>query len=239
MSRRPSTRFSAALAVVVGLLGVLVTTGGMVANAASTNPHPDYLLNIIGVESGKTADMTDSQRRTIFVDLNGPSKIELIAGDFEVIDGNATKGSPAVFALPDPDEDNDGILDGAYTVSVRPLGTPGGKVTIATCADLLDLELEESLSGRNRKSVLDPDAYCTLDEFDVELERKRGKSDWGDVTEELLTIAFEINIHDADGIIIGTEVVTIPLFDSRLEGEFWEYNNDGMRLVQVRFTLNS
>ncbi len=238
MSRRPSTRILAAVTVVVGLLATLLATGGLTATAASQNPHPDYLLNIIGVDNGKHADMTDSKRRTIFVDLNGPSKIELVEGDFEVLDGNATKRSPAVFALPDPDVDGDGVLDGTYTVSVRPLGTPGGKVNISTCADLLDGNIEDALTGRNRKSVLDPDAYCTLEEFEVNLERKRGKSDWGDVTQELLTISFEIFIYDADGNIIGTEIVTIPLFDDRLEGEFWEYTNDGLRLLQVRFTLN-
>jgi len=112
-------------------------------------------------------------------------------------------------------------------------------VTISTCAQLLDGTIEDALSGRNRRSVIDPDAYCTLEEYEVRLERKRGKSDWGDVTEELLSIAFEVNIYDADGTLIGTDIVQIPLFDDRLEGEFWEYDNDGMRLIQVRFTLTS
>ncbi len=221
--------------VVGGLLAALLSVGGSMATAA--NPHPDYLVNIIGVDNGKNADMTDSQRRTIFVDLYGPSKINLVEGDFEVLDGNATKGSPAELALPDPDVDGDGILDGIYSVSVRALGTRGGSANIATCAELLD-EIVDSLTGKNRKSVVDDAAYCTLDEKSVQLERNNGKPTWGDVTDELLSITLEVDIYDDQGNIIGTEETTIPLFDDRLENEFWEYSNDGLRLVQVRFTLN-
>ncbi len=236
MSRKPITRIVTAIGVVLGLLGTLVAFGMMNASAAQ-NPHPDYLVNIIGVDNPKNADLDDSSRRTIFVNLEGLSKINLVEGDFQVIDGNGTDRDGATFALPDPDVDGDGVLDGAYEVYVRPLGTPGGSAVISTCAELLYLGLESELSGRNRRSLLEPDAYCTLEEYNVVLERKKGKSDWGNVTTELLTVAFEINIYDENGNISGTEIIEIPIFDDRLEGEFWEYNNDGLRLVQVRFTL--
>lgn len=234
MSQTTTWRALAALAVVGGLLAVLLSFGGSTATAA--NPHPDYLVNIIGVDNGKHADMTDSRRRTIFVDLYGPSKINLVEGEFEVRDGNATKGSPAVLALPDPDVDGDGELDGIYSVSVRALGTPGGAANVATCAELID-ELEASLTGRNRKSVVDDAAYCTFEEKSVNLERKNGQPTWGDVTEELLTITLEVEFHNEAGDLIGIQELTIPLFDDRLESQFWEYTNDGLHLVQVRFTL--
>ena len=234
MSRTTCWRALAALAVVGGLLAVLLSFGGSTATA--TNPHPDYLVNIIGVDNGKHAEMTDSRRRTIFVDLHGPSKINLVEGDFEVRDGNATKGSPAVLALPDPDVDGDGELDGIYSVSARALGSPGGAANIATCAELID-ELEVALTGRNRKSAVDEHAYCTFEEKSVNLERKNGKPMWDDVTDELLTITIEIELHSEAGNVIGIQELTIPLFDDRLESQFWEYTNDGLRLVQVRFTL--
>lgn len=35
---------------------------------------------------------------------------------------------------------------------------------------------------------------------------------------------------DADGT-----VDRIPLFDERLQGYFWEYDNNGLKLLQLRF----
>lgn len=76
--------------------------GGYNGNGAPSGPH--YNLNIIGVENAKTADMTGSNRHTIFMPLNtsGAGKpsstnnnvqiegqIWLTAGEwFEVCDGN-------------------------------------------------------------------------------------------------------------------------------------------------------
>lgn len=239
MNRSSSSRLLSTASIVVALLTLvagLVVGGSTFADAAkgTTNPHPDYLVNIIGVDNPKNADMTDSSRRSIFVALNGKSKINLVEGDFSVIDGNGTDRDGATLALPDPDVDGDGVLDGTYEVNVRALGKPGGQVTISTCADLL-----ADLGGKvkNRVSDLDDSAYCTIDSESVSLERKNGQPQWGNVTNQLLTITFEVEITLEDGSTI-TEFVTIPLFDERIENEFWEYDNRGMRIVQVRFTLN-
>ncbi len=238
-SPRSSTRPLSTIGIVVALLGLiggLIVGGSSLASAGgnSGNPHPDYLVNIIGVDNPKKADLTDSSRRTIFVALNGKSKINLVEGEFSVIDGNGTDRDGATLALPDPDVDGDGVLDGTYEVSVRALGKPGGQVTISTCAELL-----ADLGGqiKNRVSDLDESAYCTIDSESVRLERKKGQPLWGNVTSQLLSITFEVEITLEDGSTI-TEFVTIPLFDDRIEGEFWEYDNNGVRLVQVRFSLN-
>lgn len=239
MSTSSSSRPLSTIGTIVALLGLvvgLIISGSTLASAGgnSSNPHPDYLVNIIGVDNPKKADMTDSSRRSIFVALNGKSKINLVEGEFDVVDGNGTDRDGATLALPDPDVDGDGVLDGTYEVSVRALGKPGGQVTISTCADLL-----ADLGGqiKNRVSDLDDSAYCTIDSESVKLERKNGQPTWGNVTNQLLTITFEVEITLEDGSTI-TEFVTIPLFDDRIENEFWEYDNKGMRLVQVRFTLN-
>ncbi len=239
MSTSSSSRPLSTIGTVVALLGLvvgLIISGSTLASAGgnSSNPHPDYLVNIIGVDNPKKADMTDSSRRSIFVALNGKSKINLVEGEFDVVDGNGTDRDGATLALPDPDVDGDGVLDGTYEVSVRALGKPGGEVTISTCADLL-----ADLGGqiKNRVSDLDDSAYCTIDSESVKLERKNGQPTWGNVTSQLLTITFEVEITLEDGSTI-TEFVTIPLFDDRIENEFWEYDNKGTRLVQVRFTLN-
>src|SRR5262249_29086621 len=60
-------------------------------NGAPSGPH--FNLNIIGVDKGKTAPLTSSDRHTIFVALGKNaatiSKIYLMPGDFQVCDGNA------------------------------------------------------------------------------------------------------------------------------------------------------
>ncbi len=131
-------------------------------NGAPSGPH--YNLNIIGVSKGKTADMTGSERHTIFVALGDKnnqvtSKIYLMpAEDFRVCDGNAFDPAfdcagnqiaalGAVFELPCntnltlggadvlvPCDEADPKL--AYTVWARALGRPGGSATMTTCATL-------------------------------------------------------------------------------------------------------
>src|SRR5262249_16287193 len=99
-------------------------------NGAPSGPH--YNLNIIGVPKGKTADMTGDNGHRIFVSLDGNTKIFLAPGDFQVLDANGTDQDGATFQLPNPDPLNTGITD--YWVWARPVGTPGGTVTVTTCA---------------------------------------------------------------------------------------------------------
>ncbi len=101
-------KLSAVAGAVVLALGA---QGALAGNGAPKGPH-DYQLNIIGVEKGKKARMTDSNRKTIFVPLYSKttgqyskpnfgtdgtttqtaivdSKIWLVPGDsFKVCDGN-------------------------------------------------------------------------------------------------------------------------------------------------------
>jgi len=116
---------------------------------------PHYNLNIIGVENPKTADLTGSDRHTIFVGLGKnetvTSNIYLTPGPFTVCDGNAFDAATAcdgtkvanqgaVFQLPcDSATPTDtgcpaGVDAAPYQVWARALGTPGGSATITTCA---------------------------------------------------------------------------------------------------------
>ena len=93
---------------------------GSFAHAGNGAPVGDhYNLNIIGVPKNKTADMSSSLGRRIFVPLAGKTKILLSEGDFQVLDANGTDGS-ASFQLPSPDADGDGIT--SYSVFARALG---------------------------------------------------------------------------------------------------------------------
>ena len=174
-------------------------------NGAPSGGH--YSLNIIGVPKNKTAALTDSSGHRIFVPLWGNPKIMLNQGtDFAVLDANGTDGQ-AVFQLPNPDPDGDGTT--VYTVFARALGKPGGKSLTTTCAiDPVDLT-----------------EVCSV--AVLELQRTKGKSTFLNVSKELLYIYADIN---DDGVLD-----RVPLFDQRLTGYFWDYDNQGLKLAQLRF----
>jgi hypothetical protein len=167
---------------------------------------PHYNLNIIGMPKNKTADMTGSQGHRIFVPLERKTKIYLLEGEtFEVLDGNATDGR-GEFQLPNPDPDNDGLTK--YSVWVRPLGKPGGKSTTTTCA------LDEYGAE-----------WCSVET--MVLVREKGGSKFSDVSKQLLYIYADL---DGNGTL-----ERYPLFDDALQDYFWNYDNQGLKLAQLRF----
>jgi hypothetical protein len=217
-----------------------------VGNGAPKAPKA-YSLNIIGVPGDKNPDMSNSGHR-IFVPLNGTAKIELIEGaDFAVLDANGTDG-PAQFQLPDPGLDPyvvggdmtgvDTISD--YSVFVRPLGPPGGWATITTCADLLDSSFGGLLPGSFVKALNRAGAfggYASVEQVGQDITlRQKGKSIFQNVTAQLLTIVFKVEVDTTgDGITDLTVYVRVPIFDPIIENEYWEYDNSGLKILQVRF----
>lgn len=178
-------------------------------NGAPSGAH--YSLNIIGVEKGKTADMTGSNGHVIFVNLDGRTKIGLAEGaDYQVLDANGTDADGAKFQLPNPDPNNDGITE--YSVYARALGKPGGSSVMTTCATVTsgDLAGETLCSTESLVSV-----------------RSKGKSTFTNVSNELLYIYADI---DGDG-----DIDRVPLFDDRMYDYYWQYDNTGLRLLQLRF----
>jgi hypothetical protein len=175
-------------------------------NGAPSGPH--YNLNLIGVPKDKTADMDGNNGHRIFVKLEGKSKILLYEGDnFQVLDANGTDNDGAAFQLPNPDPDNDGVTE--YSVWARALGKPGGSATMTTCAT-------DPITGVE---------VCSTEQ--LVLVRSKGKSSFSNVSKELLYIYVDL---DGDGT-----VERYPLFDDALEGYFWDYDNNGLKLVQLRF----
>jgi hypothetical protein len=179
-------------------------------NGAPSGSH--FTLNVIGVPQDKSADMTSDTGigSRIFVPLQGNSKIMLTEGDFAVLDANGTDGT-AAFRLPNPDPDNTGVTQ--YSVYARALGTPGGTSTTTTCAiDIVDGEEVEVCSSESMVLVRDS---------------KGGKSTFTNYSRELLYVYADL---DGDGT---TE--RYPLFDEELEDYFWSYDNNGLRVAQLRF----
>jgi len=187
-------------------------------NGAPNGTH--YSLNIIGVPRAKNANPDWASGHVIFVNLgskdNGVSTKILLsqsaeAGVFDVLDKNGTDGE-ASFSLPAP---------GTYTIWARALGKPGGQAKITTCADDLDI---------NTAAVI----CSTQNEVFV---RDKGKSSFRNVTDALTTIVLDAVVNaDAVTACGGT---TVSLFDPCLQGFFWAYDNNGLKLLQVRFYQNA
>jgi hypothetical protein len=224
---------------------------GMTTYAGTGAPAgAHYNLNIIGVSNPKTADMTDSSGHVIFVPLSGKTKIELMQApegeSFKVLDANGTDG-PAIFQLPDPGLDPYNLADPGeadtvsdYSVYVRPLGKPGGWTTITTCAELKDSTFAGLLT-KDLSRVLndvDGDAYASIEQVGQTVTmRTKGKSNFSNVTAEMLTILFKVEVMETiDGVdYYYTEYIRVPIFSDIIQGEYWDYDNQGLKLLQVRF----
>lgn len=179
-----------------------------VGNGSPSGAH--YNLNIIGVARNKNPNMNGNSGGRIFVDLSGRTKIMLIEGStFDVLDANGTDGV-AQFQLPRPSSTNP-----TYRVYARALGKPGGVAFMQTCAT--DPSTGEELCNED----VDGDPIL------VELKRSKGKSTFSDVSNELLQVC---------GVVATTgQYKCYDLFDSALEDYFWDYDNQGLRLAQLRF----
>lgn len=196
----------AALAVVV-----YPADSGATGNGAPSGAH--YNLNIIGVPKNKTANMTGNSGHRIFVPLEGSTKIMLSVGDFQVLDANGTDGS-ASFRLPVADATNSGTT--SYSVFIRALGGKGkGSATMVLCG--VDEFGEEVCSNS-----------------DLNLNNNTRPSKFTNVTGYLLYL-YDVWI-DTDGDGVGdVHYNRIPLFSDLLQDYFWGYDNNGLKLAQLRF----
>jgi len=189
----------------IALCALAAPVSSRAGNGAPVGAH--YNLNVIGVSKPKTTSMTDSNRHTIFVPLKGSCQINLGMGDFGVADGNCFDGNGAKFTLPDPDPDGDGTT--AYSVYARALGKPGGSAVATSCY-----------------TDSDGTRWCSTE--NVVLVRDTGRSKFANVSKELLTVCVDT---DADGDCDAREF----LFDDSTHNYYWQYDNNGLKLAQLRF----
>lgn len=210
----------AALTLTLGA-GIALAGNGEKGNGAPSGAH--YNLNIIGVQNPKDADMTGNNGHRIFVLLgsNGDvrrSKILLaeapVGESYAVLDANGTDGE-AKFQLPDPDPTNDGITE--YSVFARPLGKPGGTSTMTTCFYDTDGDSGDGLTQE----------YCSTGADTLTLTRTNGKQQFQNVSRQLLYIYADI---DNDG-----SIERVPLFADGDDSYYWYYDNQGLKVAQLRF----
>ena len=177
-------------------------------NGAPNGAH--FNLNIIGVPKDKSPSFSGDNGGRIFVDLVGSTKIDLTEGSYQVLDANGTDGR-AQFQLPNPDN---GTGQLAYSVWVRAGGKPGGSASMASCFT----ELSTATT------------WCNAGELTVSLNRVSGGQKFVDVSKQLLQVCADV---DADPLV--TTLQLVPLFSDLGTDYFWQYDNSGLRLAQMRF----
>jgi len=211
----------------LGLALALTFAFALPAHSQTGNGAPNgahFELGIIGVSDPKTQPLTDSNRHTIFVGLGTSKKgttnpitnIYLTQGPFAVCDGN-------------------GFLP-AIDCSGNPVAGAGNGAVFQLPCDLLT----DTCSGGTQQAysiwaralgsggnssittcgTTDLGAVICSTEKAL-LVRGHGQQTFKDVTSQLTTI--------------DTTLGTISLFATGFQNFFWSYDNNGLRLAQVRF----
>jgi hypothetical protein len=223
------------------------TATGLASTAATGNGAPSgthYNLNIIGVPKDKTADMTNNDGHRIFVQLTGGEDAGTLTGkdftqlnkvnkiflqpapageSFQVLDANATDTNGALFQLP-------ADVSTSWTVWARALGKPGGSSKTTTCATV---------------TVTDPITLVTTQEVicsvaTLTMTRTKGKQSFTNVSADLLFLSIMVDpttnlaLATCLGVTTATQV-TVSLFNGCLQNYFWNYQNNGLKLLQLRF----
>jgi hypothetical protein len=180
-------------------------------NGAPSGTH--YNINIIGVPKGKTAVDDSNMGNRIFVPLTGSSKIWLVPGEtFQVLDYIGTDTDGATLQLMDPFPEGVTGTEAVYKIYVRALGKPGGSADISS-------GFVDELGN----------AWYSLEA--VTMTRIKGRTVFSDKTLELTTIYVDITDDGVDN------PVRYRLFDNALWNYFWQYDNNGLKLLQLRFYL--
>jgi len=192
------------LSIAMAVVPYTLAAKDVTGNGAPSGAH--YNLNIIGVPKEKQGGNWDNNGHRIFVKLWGKdTKIMLVKGEsFNVKDSDGTDGK-ATLQLIDPYPGD--TTDTVFKIFVRALGKPGGSANMAS--GFID-ELGNE--------------WYSLES--VTLKRNKGQSKFSDKTLELTTIFVDF---DDDGA-----AERYYLFDNELWQYFWDYDNNGLKLLQIR-----
>ena len=150
---------------------------------------------------------------------------------FGVIDANATDGDGAILGIPDPCADADPLTPctPSYSVWAR-VHSPTGSATLTTCAD----ETGAGFDGTD-------DVWCGSNGITL-YGSKGGSKKAVDITNNLLhmtiTVDGVVNPQLASCLGISTTTSTtldVFLFDRCFENYFWNYDNNGLKNLELRF----
>ncbi len=196
------------IAGVVSIMGIL---GATLVYATSWQVHgAHYNLNIIGAKN--VGDIGDSNGHTMFVKLNGKTKITMTQnpeGLFRVTDRNGLDG-----------EAEFNIAPGHYNVYAIARGKPGGNVKITASG-----EFEDAIAG----TKIIPLGY-------VDLTRSKGKPQSVNINELFYVDVTICTLGDNGSCIQETVYQDYWVFDiAELLSYWWDYDNAGLKNLQIRF----
>lgn len=204
-------------------------------------------LNIICVPDSNRGGINANEGGTLFVDCD--SKVDIYYersedGKFHILDGNALDDGEATIAVPYEfceDYTNGGCEDLlSYDVYAVGLGKPGGGANVdAHCT------YDASLGGGDGSfEILDEngdastcDGTLLLGSF--EIKREKGKPRPQNITDVFRASGcFDGYSGDADGNCNGGDLRFRDIWIFNIEEllyYWWEYDNDDLKLMQVRF----
>jgi hypothetical protein len=147
-------------------------------------------------------------------DMSDYNDIELTSNDslddFYVIDGNACDDDSALVSLPV-------AVATTYDVYIKLIGKPDEATAAVLCADLA--------IGFDDLGSPEEELYCNTGQVRI---RKRGGDHYENVTQELLLLTAITSEYCGDA-------VDVPLFDTCIEGEFWDWSATGKAKARLVF----
>jgi len=169
-------------------------------------PGTHYTLQIHGADESLPRSTPDESKNQMWVALQGRTKINLGEGDYYVWDANGLDDGETSFTLPNPDPTNSGTT----TYTVYAIGRGPGAADMTTCG-------------------YDPDGNLVCNAATLTIDNKG--ADWKNAVRELLYL-YDVTVCDGG---ICTHYNRLNLFSDLLEGYFWDYDNNGLRLATLRF----
>lgn len=229
-------------AKIVACVLLVLAFGAASALAQNNNPCPgdkEYQFNIIGMKNVKNAAMDNNDGHRIFVPLTGKTSIYM-TGDtdpvtsglqcgnrFDVLDANGTDGRATLLVPCDPLTATNLDPNVCFDVYATPLGTPGGHANVDVVCDFDDTCLNCDIDGGS----------CATGNIDVALLGHNGKPVTQNITSVFrasgcIDLGGEVGVCDTGDINFNNEwIFNIP----ELEFYYWDYDNYGNRIVQIRF----
>lgn len=203
--------------VAVAFVTAMTAAPAFAGNGLNLN-GAHYNLNILGkTNCGISSQNSSGHVIQVLLNFNDGNQNGQLATTLDK--RNKIFLSPGAFSVTDPNAcDGDGaafsLPAGGYTVWARALGKPSGMATMGVCA----------VDGMGTVDTTDDLLVCNTGTDVVSMVRKNGQSVFTNVTRELTTLYYGGTAYN--------------LFDPRFQGYFWDYDNNGLRLLQLRFYSN-
>lgn len=227
----------------IKLVCVLVLLAFCVGTALAQNNNPcpgdkEYQFNIIGMKNAKNPELTNDSGHRIFVPLNGKTQIYMTGdinpgltglqcgNNFDILDADGTDGRATILVPCDPLSATNLDPNVCFDVYATPLGTPGGHTDVDVVCDFDATCLECGIDLGN----------CGTGTIDFTLAGHSGKPVTKDVTKYFrasgcIDLDADLACDSGDINFSNEWIFNIPA----LESYYWDYDNYGNRIVQMRF----